>query len=388
MANTSITIYPQYNSNQVTNINCGTSSPRIGGTIDISSFPNLISFTCVDNYITSFQGFANCPNLTYVSLTENKIAGNFNNIFPNLSNRLNLTSFTVRNNLITGTIPSLSALTNVFFLGLHGNQLTGTIPSLSGCTNLGDFRCYHNYLTGSIPSLDALTKLRYFYCSDQFGPTKLTGSIPNLSKNTALVVFSCQNNQLTGSIPSLSGLSNLLEFHCHVNFLTGFDGGSISSKLGTFFANDNQLTQSAVDTILSAFDASTRTTGTRILSLQTNNSAPSYTGGVTTVSAGNLFTTLGTTVTAACNNHNHPNGSLVTITGPQSVFTGTFAISSINANQFRYTVTTNSPTLVTGTGTATMRRTTNTNDGFRSYQNLALVTRLGGYPWNININFP
>jgi hypothetical protein len=80
--------------------------------------------------------------------------------------------------------------------------------------------------------------------------------------------------------------------------------------------------------------------------------------------------------------------------GFQTVFTGTFAISSINANQFRYTVATNSPTLVTGSGTATMRRTTNANNGFRFYQNLARFGRLAatpgtaGFPWTVTINFP
>jgi len=186
----------------------------------------------------------------------------------------------------------------------------------------------------------------------------------------------------------LSGLSNLRLFYCHDNQLTGFDGGSVSNTLQNFQAQNNQLTQSAVDTILSTFDATTRTTGARVLNLGgAGNSAPSYTGGVTTTSLGSNFSRTGTLVTANVNNHGHTNGNLVTITEiPQTDFQGTFTITVTGPNQFQYTTVTSGS--ITGTGTATMRRTTNANDGFRSYQNLALVTRLGGFPWNVNINFP
>ena len=384
MANTTITIYPQYNNNKITSINCGTSSPKLGGTIDISSYPNLTTFICIGNDITSLSGYNTNSNLKNLQFGRNKISGQI----PSLTKLNSLEQFECHENQLTGSIPSLSGLSNLRYFSCQENQLTGSIPSLSANKLLNNFQCQNQLgttkLTGSIPSLSGLIDLLVFFCNNN----QLTGSIPSLSKLSNLRRFYCHANQLTGSIPSLSGLNELIDFYCYTNQLTGFDGGSVPNILGNFQAQNNQLTSTAVDAILSAFDATTRTTGTRILSLQTVNSAPSYTGGVTTVSAGNLFTTLGTTVTAACNNHNHPNGSLVTITGLQSVFTGTFAISSINANQFRYTVTTNSPTLVTGTGTATMRRTTNANDGFRSYQNLALVTRLGGFPWNININFP
>jgi hypothetical protein len=269
-----ISIFPR-NGADLYKINCGTSSPKLGGTIDISPFPVLTDFTCVGNDITSFQGFANCTNLTTVTLTENKITGGFNDIFPNLSNRLDLMRFTVRNNLMTGTIPSLSALTNLVFFGCHANQLTGSIPSLSGLNNLEDFRCYYNYLTGSIPSLSGLTNLKYFYCSDQLGTTKLTGPIPSLSTNTALSIFSCQNNQLTGSIPSLSGLDVLTTFYCYTNQLTGFAGGPVSNTLGDFAARNNQLTSTAVNAILAAFVTANKTTDTRILNLGgAGNGAP------------------------------------------------------------------------------------------------------------------
>jgi hypothetical protein len=77
--------------------------------------------------------------------------------------------------------------------------------------------------------------------------------------------FYCQANQLTGSIPSLSGLSNLEDFRCHQNQLTGFAGVSVSNILGIFQAQTNQLRARAVNSILAAFVAAGRTTGTPIL---------------------------------------------------------------------------------------------------------------------------
>ncbi|MBK6800353.1 MAG: hypothetical protein IPG83_02380 [Novosphingobium sp.] len=137
------------------------------------------------------------------------------------------------------------------------------------------FRCHNNQLTGSIPSLSANTALTVFYCYSN----QLTGSIPSLSANTALSVFYCNNNQLTGSIPSLSANTALTVFHCFTNQLTGWSGGTVSATLGEFQAQNNLLTQAAVDAILAAFVAAGRTTGTRILNLGgTGNAAPSAAG--------------------------------------------------------------------------------------------------------------
>jgi Leucine-rich repeat (LRR) protein len=407
MANTAITIYPLYDNNKITSINCGTSSPKLGGKVDISSYPNLTTFICIGNDITSLSGYNNNSNLKNLQFGLNKISGQI----PSLTKLNSIEKFECHENQFTGSIPSLSGLSNLQLFYCQENQLTGSIPSLSGLSNLRYFSCQENQLTGSIPSLSANKLLNNFQCQNQLGTTKLTGSIPSLSGLINLGVFFCHDNQLTGSIPSLSGLINLarfychdnqltgsipslsglmkmIDFHCYINQLTGFDGGSVPNILGNFQAQNNQLTSTAVDAILSAFDATTRTTGTRILNLQSgNNSAPSYTGGVTTTSLGSNFSRTGTLVTANVNNHGHTNGNLVTITGiPQTSFQGTFTVTVTGPNQFQYTTVTSGS--ITGTGTATMRRTTNANDGFRSYQNLALVTRLGGFPWNININFP
>ena len=130
-------------------------------------------------------------------------------------------------------------------------------------------------LFGQLPDLSALTALTAFYCQNN----QLTGSIPSLSSNTALTTFYCNYNQLTGSIPSLSSNTALTAFICNTNQLTGYSGGGVTATLGNFWAQDNQLSQAAVDAILADFVAANKTTGTRTLNLGgTGNATPSAAG--------------------------------------------------------------------------------------------------------------
>jgi len=476
MATTSISITPQFGNNTVTAINCGTSIPRLSGTIDLSAFSNLQNFRCVSNDITSVTGYENNSNLVSFVVTDNKLTGSI----PALSAFTNITTLQYNSNLLTGPIPALSALKQCEILSFSNNQLTGPIPSLSGLANLlffycqnqtgakltgpipklsgspllrqfwcfdnnlsgpipslsglnnlQDFRCYTNQLTGPIPSLSALNDIRFFNCSSNqltgFIPSLsgltslrefychinplggsipalhglinlrifrahtcgLTGTIPSLSGLVQLFHFLCYQNQLIGSIPSLNELNNLSVFDCRANQLTGFDGGSVSNTLGTFQANNNQLNQSSVNSLLSAFVVANRTLSGSILNVGgTGNAAPSYTGGVTTTSPGTNFTRSGTLVTVTNNitPHGHVTGNIVTITGiTPTAFQGTFVVTRITDNQFQYT--TLSSGAATGAGTATMRKTSDATSGYASYQNLALVSRTGG-PWTITINQP
>jgi hypothetical protein len=103
--------------------------------------------------------------------------------------------------------------------------------------------------------LSGLNNLLSFFCHNQTGVTKLTGSSPSLSGNPLLGIFWGSANQLTG-----------------------FDGGSVSNTLGNFQVQNNQLNQSSVNAILSAFVAANRAAGARILNLGGTNASP--TGGV------------------------------------------------------------------------------------------------------------
>ena len=178
----------------------------------------------------------------------------------------------IGNNGVTAEKQLSSAVNQTWDLSAEGL----TAPALlvfDSNTSLSYFAYNANQLTGSIPDLSSNTSLTTFYCR----ANQLTGSIPDLSSNTALSYFFCNNNQLTGSIPDLSSNTSLTTFYCQTNQLTGWSGGSVSNTIGTFRAENNLLTQTAVDGLLVAFDAAGRATGTLNLG-GTTNSTPSATG--------------------------------------------------------------------------------------------------------------
>jgi hypothetical protein len=387
----------------VTTIDCGTSTPRLSGSIDISRFKNLVNFTCNNNDITSFSGSYNLKKLTNLNVSNNKISGNFDSLFPDLYSNSELTSFyATRNGVIinslltvggiTGTIPDLSNHPKLQNFQILGNSMTGSIPNISPI--MSNFACSNNQLSGTIPNLTNATNLGAFFCNSN---TNITGTIPSLNTNTLLVNFQVQFCSLSGDIPDLSNNTVLGEFHCNNNSLSGFSGGTtqLPYTLRQFQAYNNQLTTAAVDKILLAFvnagRAGTVNAVQSILNIGgTGNAAPSYSGGITTTFAGSNFVRVGNQVRAYVTGHGHTTGQIVTITGigpttSPAPFQGTFVVTRIDDNEFRYnTISSGS---VIGTGTATMRRTTNSSDGYANYQNLALVSRTGG-PWNISINQP
>ena len=150
---------------------------------------------------------------------------------------------------------------------------------------------------------------------------------------------------------------------------------------------NQRLSQESVDSVLKAFARLDGSAGRSIfdtgetLSLAGENKTPSYTGGVTTSSAGTNFTRTGTTVTANVVGHGHSNGDIVTFTGnTTSALNGTYVVTVVTVDQFQYTTTTSGA--ATGGGTVTMRKTTVATDGFRAYQTIALRGA------TITINFP
>ena len=94
------------NNPTVRQINCGTSSPKLGGTINLSAFPNLQDFRCNNNDITAISGYAQNSNLKTLQFFNNKVTGSL----PSLSDNTGLIFFSCATNLLTGPIPSLSGL--------------------------------------------------------------------------------------------------------------------------------------------------------------------------------------------------------------------------------------------------------------------------------------
>ncbi len=246
----------------ITSIDCGESSPKLGGVVDISAFTNLKSFNCNLNDITEITGYENNSNLETLSFFSNKISQ-----FPNLDQLVNLKNFNCYRNIITGSIPNISHLTKIEFFNCYenGSSLSGQIPSLNGLFNLKVFSCYRNGHTGQIPSFKDLINLETFHCYEN----NLSGPIPILYYANKLKFFRCYFNNLSGSIPDLSNLTSLQVFNCEGNGLTSFDGGSISSTIQVMRIVNNPLSLISMKAILTAL-INTNTTGRSLVYGGTN----------------------------------------------------------------------------------------------------------------------
>ena len=197
-------------------------------------------------------------HVTTLSLNNNGLHGSL----PDLSALTYLRSLVLMDNKLTGSIPDLSALTNLGYLYLYSNSLTGPIPDLSALTNLTYLYLFGNNLTGPIPDLSALTNLTRLYLNsnDLTGPipdlsaltnlyrlslasNDLSGPVPDLSANTRLIQLSLRNNKLTGEIPDLSALTGLIELSFGDNELSGeIPDLSALTRLESLFLSNNKLT--------------------------------------------------------------------------------------------------------------------------------------------------
>jgi hypothetical protein len=297
----------------VTSITCGTSSPKLGGTIDVSSFPNLTSITCSGNGITRFQGYGSLTKLIEINLSNNEL----NQVgFETLSNKPGLRTLnfsgSVSNQYInwTGAFPDLSAITTLATVNINNSSLTGSNLNLSALTNLATLSIHSNLLSGAFPILPTGANSKIVSLNvGQNKTTRFTGTPPLLTDHPACTNLAYSNNNAAGPIQDLSVRPTLTNFWCTGNFhtgnipnlsshtvlavfrvsgqrgttkLTGFAGGTVSATLGDFWADSNQLPAAAVNAILAAFVAAGRVkTPTNTCTIQlggTGNAAPTGQG--------------------------------------------------------------------------------------------------------------
>ncbi len=189
----------------------GTECTWYGVTCDAGE-NNVINIDLHGNNLTG-----SLPSLNALTLLDQFIidTNHIGSTLPNLSTMSNLTLFRAYSNNFVGSVPSLP--TSMVQLNVSSNQLSGTIPSLAGLTNLEVFSVSSNNLSGMIPSLAGLTSLRLFVA----GGNHFTGPLPPLAGLGNLQYFSVKENALTGPIPSLAGLDNLQSFYVGNNKLSG-----------------------------------------------------------------------------------------------------------------------------------------------------------------------
>ncbi len=324
--------------------------------------------------------------------------------------------------IVSVNCPKLKAVINNLTIGGYGSTKDPLLSSvnfpqliivkgnfsLGGSTGLGA-RAFSNLIEINIPNLELCGSITFSnitsLTSFNFENLKIINNNLLFPSCTALREVAFPNVQsiggysstfLNANTPSLTSISfpniiyysrlGLAEWGSTAS-LRNFEFGTNTLKAvnATFFNINQTLTQTSVDNLLKAFANLDGTNGTQIwastLSLAGSNSAPSYTGGVTTTSAGTNFVRTETTVVASVVGHGHTTGDIVTFTGnTQAALNGTYVVTVNSPDQFEYTTTTSSN--ITGGGTVTMRRTTVSTDGFKYFQIIALR---GG---TTTINFP
>jgi Leucine-rich repeat (LRR) protein len=265
--------------NNLTKINLSSSSiSKLSGTIDVSEFKNLTEFSCISTGITEFtavksleevtlkkngiQSYPLINNLTSLrkfiidgefrlpsflpSLSANTILEDFrvdncnlSGAFPSLSTCPALSSLSLRNNSLTGTIPPFTHNTNLLEFGIDYNNFSGNFPSLTSCPSLSSLAIRNNSFSGNIPPISSLPLLEFA----DFRNNSFVGNLPILSANHNLRQFySNGNNSLSGLLPPLS-TSVLNNINITKNNLSGSPHDfHTTPELKTYHAFQNELT--------------------------------------------------------------------------------------------------------------------------------------------------
>ena len=150
-----ITLTPPQN---ITSIDLGASSPKLGGVVNVTGFVNLISFKARQGAIgDDLEGFiiseAN-NKLIYIDLVYNKLTGSANQYLPP-----NVETLIIQFNELNAPLSDLSSFTQLDTIATSGNvNMGGNIPTLPSNIRVIDFG--GSGLTGVLPSLSAYTNLQ------------------------------------------------------------------------------------------------------------------------------------------------------------------------------------------------------------------------------------
>lgn len=144
-----------------------------------------------------------------LNIRNNQISG----LLPSTTEFMAAKAMDFSSNQLSGPIPKLPI--NLTGLDLSRNRLSGPLPADFGAPGLGTLLLFDNYISGTIPSL---CEFQFLWLVDISG-NKLTGSIPDCSFNTStkntslnIVNLSSGKNKLSGKFPSFLQNCNKLVF--------------------------------------------------------------------------------------------------------------------------------------------------------------------------------
>lgn len=139
----------------------------------------------------------------------------------------------IRNNQISGLLPSTMEFMAALAMDLSSNQLSGPIPKLP--INLTGLDLSRNHLSGPLPADFGAPGLETLLLFDNY----ISGTIPSLCEFQFLWLVDISGNKLTGSIPDCS--FNTSTKNTSLNIVNLSLGNKLSGKFPSFLQNCQQL---------------------------------------------------------------------------------------------------------------------------------------------------
>ncbi|WVZ94585.1 hypothetical protein U9M48_040463 [Paspalum notatum var. saurae] len=159
-----------------------------------------------------------------------------------LQNFTYLNNLNLKQNYLTGPVPSFIGKFPMQYLSLAFNPLSGTLPKeLGNLTSLMSLGISMNNFTGELPSeLGNLAKLEQIY----FDSSGFSGPFPStFSKLKNLQILWASDNDFTGKIPDfIGGLTNLEDLR--------FQGNSFEGPIPESFSNLTKVTSLRIGDIV------------------------------------------------------------------------------------------------------------------------------------------
>lgn len=184
-------------------------------------------------------------NVIEIWLPMNNLTGTIPQALGNLTDlqRLNFDGYCrAVDRMIEGNIPSsLSRLINLEYISIRCQLLSGPLPSLTDVVNLDYIDVSSNHLTGSFSECMTMMPMVSHLL---LGSNSFTGTIPeSISRFTNLTHLNLSANLLTGEPSSLSTSEQIVQLDLHQNYFYGqiFDITKNFDKMDTLIVSGNQF---------------------------------------------------------------------------------------------------------------------------------------------------
>ena len=216
--------------------------------------PTVTHLDLSNNQINSVARLADLPNLVYLNLSDNQIAGTHASlsqltnlkfldlsgnqisnipVSPNWNGLSNLEHLDLSNNLIAGGHVSLNQLTSLEHLDLSGNQITN-IPVWNGLMNLKHLNLSGNQIFTNLINLEQLMNLEYLDLSDNG-----IANIPFWNGLANLAYLDLSDNQIAGNLINVNQLVSLAHLNLSGNLIKNLPTWTGLVSLRQLYLNNN-----------------------------------------------------------------------------------------------------------------------------------------------------